>query len=72
MISGDPIDRWDPCSPRIEHLGGPARIYDNDPEPFTPRRVGFGVIPEPATDVTPHAESDPVAEQPLIWEGDDS
>jgi len=53
----EPEDRWEPWrDPDVHMLGGPERIYDDDPTPHRPRRVGFGVPVAPA--------------EPLLWEGD--
>lgn len=73
MSFDPPEDRWEPWPGRVELIDGPERIYDADPTPYEPRPVGFGVIPLPATPVTPHPESDPVTpDGPLTWDGDNS
>lgn len=57
-VFGWPEDRWEPSEPEVRLTSGPERIYDDEPKPSGVRRVGFGVVPEPAE------------VEPLLWEGD--
>ena len=54
-----PEDNWEPIErPAVVFLNGPERIYDDEAKEYRPRRVGFGIEPEPV--------------EPLLWDGDNA